>query len=195
MRNFLAIALIPATAGFIATQKMSIKPAAIHGSIYIIIMTMLLLNSFFPATMQPLSIITNRQTEFLKLPKAHSQIKLTPLTPNIKSYIKNLPEAIDHGFLQPYFFNTKHWTGTIASTEWFLLFLLPLTFVLVFRREIQIESNFIWFGFMIAFTMFLMIGYIIPNLNSIIRYKSIYLPFIITPILYVASLNKLEKTH
>jgi len=31
--------------------------------------------------------------------------------------------------------------------------------------------------------MFLFIGYIMPNLGSIVRYRSVYLPFLITPML------------
>ena len=193
MRNFLAMALIPATAGFVITNKFKLKPIFVYSTIYISALSFIIMSDFFSMSFQPLRIITDRQSEFLKLPKAHSQVELTALTTDLKSFATNLPEAIDHGFLQPYFWKTNHWTGILASMEWAMLFLLPLIWVLMFRKKVQIHSSFIWFCFAVAFTMFIMIGYIIPNLNSIIRYKSIYLPFIITPILCLASINKPQQ--
>lgn len=193
MRNFLAMALMPATAGFVITNKFKIKPIVVYCAIYLSALAFIILSDFFSTSFQPLRIITDRQSEFLKLPKAHSQIEITALTPNLKSFATNFPEALDHGFLQPHFWKTNQWTGIFASMEWVLLFLLPLIWVLLFRRKFQIHSHFIWFGFTVAFTMFIMIGYIIPNLNSIVRYKSIYLPFIITPILCMVSINKSQK--
>ena len=189
MRNFLAMALIPATIGFVLSKKFKFKPIVVYGTIYISALVFIMIGDFISMPFQPLRIITDRQEEFLKLPKANSQIELTVLTPDLKSFAKNFPEALDHGFLQPHFWKTNHWTGIFASMEWSILFLFPLVWVLVFRRKVQIHSHFIWFGFAVAFTMFIMIGYIIPNLNSIVRYKSIYLPFIITPILCLFSIN------
>ena len=193
MRNFLAMALIPATVGFMLSNKFKIKPIVVYGFTYLSALAIIILSDFFSTSFQPLRIITDRQEEFLKLPKANSQIELTVLTPDLKSFAKNFPEALDHGFLQPHFWKTNHWTGIFASMEWSILFLFPLVWVLVFRRKVQIHSHFILFGFAVAFTMFIMIGYIIPNLNSIVRYKSIYLPFIITPILCFVSLNKPQQ--
>jgi hypothetical protein len=187
------VAVIPATVGFVVTNKFKIKPIVVYGIIYTSALAFIMISDFFSMPLQPLRIITDRQEEFLKLPKAHSQIKLTALNPTVKSFATNLPEAADHGFLQPIFWKTTHWTGIFASMEWAILFLLPVIWVLLFRRDFHIQTNFIWFGFAVAFTMFIMIGYIIPNLNSIVRYKSIYLPFIITPILCLASINKTQQ--
>ena len=195
MRNFLAIALIPATIGFVLTNKLKMKPVVVYGTLYITALFFMIACDFFSTSFQPLRIISDRQEEFLKLPKAKSQIELTALTPDLHSFAKNFPEAVDHGFLQPHFWKTNHWTGILASLEWVILFLLPLVLVLLLRRRAQTHSHFIWFGFAVAFTMFIMIGYIIPNLNSIVRYKSIYLPFIITPILCMISLKSPNKTH
>jgi hypothetical protein len=195
MRNFLAIALIPATLGFVLMNKFKMKPIFVYGIIYLSALVFIMISDFFLMSFQPLQIISDRQEEFLKLPKANSQIELSNLTPDLKSFATNLPEAIDHGFLQPYFWKTNHWTGIFASMEWSILFLLPLAWVLMYRKKAHTHSSFIWFGFAVAFTMFIMIGYIIPNINSIVRYKSIYLPFIITPILCLVSLHKPQKTH
>ena len=195
MRNFLAMALIPATIGFVLMNKFKMKPIVVYGTIYLLALAFIMISDFFSMSFQPLQIISDRQEEFLKLPKANSQIELSNLTPDLKSFATNLPEAIDHGFLQPYFWKTNHWTGIFASMEWSILFLLPLAWVLMFRKNAHAHSSFIWFGFAVAFTMFIMIGYIIPNINSIVRYKSIYLPFIITPILCLVSLHKPQKTH
>ena len=193
MRNFLAMALIPATVGFVLTTKFKMKPVLIYGAIFLSALLFIIVCDLFTTSFQPLRIISDRQVEFLKLPKANSQIELTALTPNLKSFATNLPEALDHGFFQPHFWKTNQWTNIIASMEWLLLFLLPLVWILLFRKKSHINSNFIWFGFAVAFTMFIMIGYIIPNVNSIVRYKSIYLPFIITPILCLVLINKPKR--
>jgi hypothetical protein len=193
MRNFLAMALIPATLGFVLSNKFKMKPVIVYGIIYMSALTFIIISDLFSLPFQPLRIISDRQAEFLKLPKAHSQIELTNLTTDLKSFSKNFPEAIDHGFLQPHFWEVHHWTGIVASMEWIILFLLPLIWVLLSRKKADTHSHFIWFGFAVAFTMFIMIGYIIPNINSIVRYKSIYLPFIITPIICLVRLDKPQQ--
>ncbi|MEI2749481.1 MAG: hypothetical protein V9E88_12050 [Ferruginibacter sp.] len=55
---------------------------------------------------------------------------------------------------------------------------------MLFRRETSYQNNSAFICFALAFTvmMILVTGLIIPNSSSIIRYKSIYLPLLITPI-------------
>jgi hypothetical protein len=47
MRNFLAMALIPATAGFVLTNKFKLKPIFVYGTIYISALTFIIMSDFF----------------------------------------------------------------------------------------------------------------------------------------------------
>ena len=66
-------------------------------------------------------------------------------------------------------------------------FIYQLLFVLfLFFRVKQADRPgrlFVFFGIFLTLTVFLNIGYIVTNLGSIVRYRSIYLPLLITPLL------------
>lgn len=57
----------------------------------------------------------------------------------------------------------------------------------------QIPRGFIYYGIFFTLSMYLVIGYTIPILGAIVRYRSIYFPFIITPIACLIDLNKLKS--
>ncbi|HMC99171.1 MAG TPA: hypothetical protein VKH37_03430, partial [Ferruginibacter sp.] len=73
-----------------------------------------------------------------------------------------------------------------------LLFVLFLFFR---RKEASIgREPFLYFALFFTFTMFLFIGYIVPNLGSLVRYRSFYLPLLITPLLCLVDWEKLLRT-
>lgn len=183
MRNYLAAALIPCSIAFYISQKTNWEAKYVFTSVFAIgFLTLLLLEILWPF-IQPIKIISQKQHDFLALHRAASQISLTELQPSLKSLLLNFPEAFNHGFLRPYLWESGGKFTELLSIELFSLNLLALWVLITQRESIGKIRPFIAFGICLCFVMFLFTGYIVPNTSSILRYKSLYLPFIITPVL------------
>ena len=184
IRNYIFIALAPAlVACFIAT-KVNWKPLLVFVVFYLFVGLLIFnIDTLFPF-LKPLDIIINKQTEFLNLPNAHTSIQLTPLSPSFKSFAANAPQAFNHLLLRPYLWELPVNSLLPLNIELFIYQLILVLFIF-YRKKIDDKTDKImlcFFAFFIC-SIFLLQGYIVPNLGSIVRYRSIYLPFIITPLL------------
>ena len=181
IRNYVAIALIPVSFAFIICVKKRINPLAFFTATYACILLLFLLLQLILPAFQPLKIITQKQKDFLNIPPAATQLNTNILEPDLKSFIRNSPQAINHGFLRPYIWDKKTLLIPLAIE---LLVYECLFLFLLFSGRLKIISihPFILFALFFAVSMLLTTGFIIPNIGSIVRYKSIYLPFLLTPL-------------
>jgi len=189
MRNFLAMALIPSTLIYFLIEKQKLRPRYVLLGIFSgLLLLSFLLEYFFP-DFSPYQIIAQRQHDFSLLTNAQSSIQLTRLEPNFYSFIKLLPEAVNHGFLRPYVWETKNIFSLILSIELLIMELL-LIIVIIKKWNQRCWNAFIYFGLALGMVMLLINGYIIPNTSSLVRYRSLYLPLLITPLLCGLFKNK-----
>ncbi|MBK8494619.1 MAG: hypothetical protein IPL50_06005 [Chitinophagaceae bacterium] len=54
--------------------------------------------NFINPAIDPPAIIVNKQADYINLPVASTQIPLTPLQPNLWSFVTNAPQALQHIF-------------------------------------------------------------------------------------------------
>jgi hypothetical protein len=144
------------------------------------------------SSINPPNVVVKKQAAFFTLPVAATQIKTDTLYPNFKSFLINAPQAYNHLLLRPYIneLSAKSLLPVIIElTACHILFILFLFFRR--KKEESEKDAFVIFGIFFTLTMFLFIGYIMPNLGSIVRYRSIYLPFLLTPIICRLAGNKL----
>ena len=183
MRNFLAIAILPPFLAYVISLRTKKSAIYIFSGIYFAALIFILITEIAYPKFNPLIYIVNRQTAFLALPKAGSQIAINILEPNLISFIKNLPQALNHVFLRPYLWENKNLFSLLLSFENVIYFIcLPILFFKALQLNL-FKNPFILFLISFSIGFFLIIGYTVPNFSSIIRYKSLFLPFIITPFL------------
>ena len=183
-RNFLFFAMIPALIAWVWSEK-STRPVWISFLMTYITCGLLLfaIGIIFPAV-NPLEIITRRQADYLQLPVSATPLHMDTLHPHISSFLHNMPQALNHVLMRPYITELPSVILLPMNIELFLYQLLFLLFIFFQDKRSKIAKvNVLFFMFLFTFTVFLFIGYIIPNLGSLVRYRSIYLPFIITPLL------------
>lgn len=192
IRSFIFLALLPALFAWILVANTKWPAGRTFAAVYLV--TGLLFFNISPliSKIEPLNIITQKQTDYLQLTGAATQIKLTPLQPTFISFVTNAPQALNHSLLRPYLWEVPVKSMIPLCIELFLYQLLLLIFIL-FRRKDLTPANkpFILFAIFFVLSVFLIIGYIVPNLGSLVRYRSLYLPLIITPILCAADWAKL----
>ena len=121
--------------------------------------------------------IVNRQQEFLAL-EAASRIQTTALQPNAGSFLRSLPGALFNALLRP----LPREGGKImylAFSAEIVAFWGVLVLVAVRARFKPQQMQPVLVGMLLfAGINLLVIGYTIPNIGAMMRYRSIFLPFV-----------------
>ena len=192
VRNFLVVMLVPATIALVMSKKLKANPLTVFASTYLAGFLAIFLLQMVSPSFEPIKIITQKQKDFFELPTATTQIKTHVLQPNIRSLLENSPEAFNHALLRPYLW--EHPTKFLIPLA-FELFIYHVLFVIMFIRHQKNTwkpNPFVLFGLFVSVSLLLFIGYIVPNLGSIVRYRSLYLPFLITPVLCLINWKKIN---
>ncbi|GAB2822185.1 hypothetical protein GCM10027043_23930 [Ferruginibacter profundus] len=184
IRSYVLINLLPALIIWILVVKYK-WPSLKSFIIGYIICGILFFNVHSVAgSIDPPKTVTNKQAAFFTLPVASTQIKLDTLYPNFKSFVFNAPQAFNHLLMRPYPTELPAKSLLPINIELIAFQLCFILFLFFKRKAIPEEKDpFLFFGIFFAMTMFLFIGYIMPNLGSIVRYRSVYLPFLMAPVI------------
>jgi hypothetical protein len=188
LRAYVVIALLPAFFAWIVVHTKGYRPFPTFIIIYSIGLILFFnLGRISPRLDLP-KIVTQRQTDFRELPVARTQIPMDTLYPSFKSFVCNAPHALGHSLKRPYFSDIHSSLLLLPfAIEITVYGLLLLLFIFLYRNidgpARQEDKAIILFGIFFSLSVFLLIGYIVPNIATIIRYRAIYLPFILTPVL------------
>lgn len=188
IRNFLGLLLVAALVPYFISVYKNIKPARIFTIWYgAAILFVAALQAFHPS-IKPVSVLAAKQMDyFLWADSANTAIRTDTLQHTNTSALRILPEAIKHGFAEPNFIEQNKMPLLPFSIEWssyMLLFCLAL-FMAFKNSNPIIKDPFFWLSLCFAFSLFLIIGFTINNLGSIVRYRSTLLPLLITPLLLI----------
>jgi len=181
LRNALFIGVVPAVLAWWLAERFPAKRWWMFFGVSVIGVVLFFQAKYLYYKLDlPTSIVT-RQQEFLKL-GGNSVIPVNTLEPNWQSFLQNLPQALNHAFLRPYFTEAKSLFYWPAAFEVSLLVLM-LVLVFIFPKKPITLPNVVIFGWMVALIVLVVIGYTVPYLGAIVRYKSIVLPFLYLPFL------------
>lgn len=182
LRNFVLITLLPAITSWIVAEKNKKFILQTFVVVYLFFIVLFFnLGSLHPSLNLP-KYVSERQIAFVQIAKdSKSAININPLFPGFRSFLNNSPQALNHTLMRPYLTEKFTLLYIPAAIEIFVYQLLFLIFLL-FRSKHKKPDAFIYFGIFFSLSMFLMIGYTIPIIGAIVRYRSIYFPFLIIPI-------------
>lgn len=135
----------------------------------------------FPQLFQPVfEQVIIRKQEFDSM-EGNTRLPLISLEPNFKSFASQFPTAFLNGFLLPYpgQFNPLY---SLFTIEIYVILILMIAGIIYSTSNKSIPGNKTP-GFMGSFLIFgilgiLVCGYTIPFAGALVRYRSIYLPFI-----------------
>jgi hypothetical protein len=183
-RNFVCLVLAPALIAWILSARMKWRTFPVFIAVYVLAGLLLFnYNKLFP-DVNPVETITKKQSDFLHLQHSATDIKVDSLQPKFSSFLRNSPQAFNHTLMRPYLTELPSPILLPMNIELLIYQVLFLLFIFFKRRQMNGSGDpIISFAIFFTLTMFLLIGYIAPNLGSLVRYRSIYLPLIITPLL------------
>jgi len=184
IRNYILLALLPALIAWGITVKTKMPALRTFGMVYLLTGILFFTVGQVFKKMNPPEIVTQKQAEYLRLQRSDTQVELNQLQPNFSSFAANAPQALNHILLRPYLWELPSRSLLPLNIELAAYQVLLLLFLFFRRKDPGFSYRpFILFTLFLTLTLFLLIGYIVPNLGSIIRYRSLYLPMIITPLL------------
>ncbi len=193
LRSYIALLLFPTAIAWILSKRTAAGTARSFAFVYGCGILALGAIQLFRPQSTPLRFVVERQKAFFQLPVAHSQVKTDTLYPTAASFINNAPQALNHAFLRPYLFEFN----SAAVQNFFaleILLYLCILIAMLFLYKRQDVSPFIIFSIVFTCSVFLFIGYIVPNTGSIVRYRGIFLPWLITPILCHIDFTKIKRS-
>jgi hypothetical protein len=182
VRSYVTLALAPALLVLIIIYKFKLQAARSFFIAYAVLALLFFGISYVMPSVSPMQAVVNKQQAYLNLAAASTQVKLDTLQPTVVSFLKTAPQAFSHTLLRPHITDLATKNLLPLATEvicYHIIFIIWL-----FRRHRNTSTHpFIYFGLLFTLTVFLLIGYIVPSLGAIVRYRSLYLVFLITPLL------------
>ena len=190
LRNFLFFLIIPALACWGLGIKFPARKNLVYVCTYLLgIFLFFCIPLIYPPGNFP-QLIIEKQAEFKAL-GGNSQILLRRLDPDFFSFLRFLPAALDMIFLQPHINSVRNFSYIPAIAENLLLLCLLLFSVLVLNKEIGCFSPLMLFCLFFSLSVLLIAGYTITLSAAIMRYKSVVLPLLVTPLLAAIDQKKL----
>ena len=195
IRSYVALVIAAACLLFILILKLKYKPVYIITCFILVSWLSIFTLERLVPNFKPLHLIVQKQTDFLAIEKANTQINIPLLSPNIVNLTKEAPAALSRAILHPNplaFSDPVYLFFAIENTIYLCLFLL---FFIVHRKIIYSELNkaTLVYCLSICVLIFLFIGYTIPVSGAILRYKSIYLPYLLGFVIAGINWNKFTK--
>lgn len=191
-RNYVLLALLPAAFAWILSIVKKYPPLITFLITYIIGALIFFNASRLSSTINLPSLVTKKQWDFKNIGPASTSIPFDSLAPTFKSFVVNAPQAINHSLQRPYFTDIKLSKALFPlSLELFFYEVLLLLFIF-FRKKTGTPDPFVLFSLFFSLSILLIIGYTIPIIGAIVRYRSIYFPFVITPMICNTNWGKIK---
>lgn len=186
-RNYMLLALIPSLLAYTIHEKFGIR---YYKSV---IFSLVFLLGFLRFQKIPkynktgFEVILEKRFQFEGLIHGNSSIILDDIKPTFVSLLFNSPKALFNTIVRPHFGDINNTFTAFASIE-SLFYSILLCFAVFNYRKLNFkEKELVVFMMMYSIFLLLIIGWIVPNLGAINRYRSISLVVFIPTLLFVAS--------
>lgn len=192
LRNFVFICLIPALLSWLIAEKFPKHAFISFLSVYTFITVLFFSSGYISPRANLPQYVSSKQSSFIEVGKAGaSTINIKPLYPSFKSFVSNAPQALNHALMRPYITEVDSFVYLPFAIEILIIEILFILF-LFFRQKKRTVHPLIYFCIFFTLTMFLVTGYTVPIIGAIVRYRSIYLIFLLLPVLAYLDWNKIK---
>lgn len=189
MRSYIALVIVPAAVAWLICKRYN-RPAIVFSLVLILGLTGITILQF-TGTFNAFELVTGKHAAFMALGKAQTDLPPLSLQPYAGSFVSNMPAAVEHAFLRPHLFEFKQSSLIILSIE-VLAYVFLFLLMLIFYKK-QSAALFPWFSISLALAGLLLIGYIVPNAGAIIRYRCIFLPYLLIPVFAHINFQKYRR--
>ena len=192
LRNFVFICLVPALIAWLIAEKFTKYAFICFVSVYAFLTILFFCSGYISPRADLPQYVSSRQSSFIEVGKeGASTINIKTLYPSFKSFVSNAPQAFNHAVMRPYISDVDSFVYIPFAVEIMVIEILFIFFLLGLKRKREINP-LIYFCAFFCVTMFLVIGYTVPIIGAIVRYRSIYLVFLLLTIIGYVDWNTLK---
>lgn len=181
VRNHVVLACVPGLVAWWFAERF-LKTKWIAFALVTIIGTTVFFSAKYvhPKLDLPVSIAL-RNKEFIKL-GGNSFLPQRKLHANFSSFVQNAPQALNHALVRPYITEFQSPFYIICAIEILLIWILVSVWFFRYNDN-PYKHAVVQFLFLVSMVLLLLTGYIVPQLGAIVRYRAIFFPFILVPII------------
>ncbi|GAA4326766.1 hypothetical protein [Flaviaesturariibacter amylovorans] len=192
-RNYLLVVLLPALVAWWVAARSRRHPMLVCAAVYAGYLVLFFnLRYLVPALDFP-RVAVEKQEDFFTL-IGNSIIPAPKLEPTFLSFLANGPHALELTLLRPYPWDVYNFFVLVSCLETYGLLAL-FGYWLVRRNRGQPLEPFLAFSVFFALSLFLMIGFTVNFLGAMVRYRSLVLPLLVTPMLCSLAWPKRQKAN
>ena len=193
LRNFIIIIILPALLAWLLANRWPKYGITIFVSVYLFFGILFFTARYIHPRFDFPQAVVNKQQDFLKLQGGNSSIPMKRLKPDVISFLKNTPQAINLSTIRPYPSDVRHILSLAAAIEINALLLMFLIFIFFRTKKEHISKNLAYFCVFFSFSLLLAIGFSVNNLGAIVRYRSIVMPLLIIPMVAQIDWTRLSQ--
>ena len=142
-----------------------------------------------------INILVTKQNDFVNMSivmKVNSAFEMAPLTPDLWSIIKAVPQGLLNCFTKPWPNELKNPLFLASFFENLLILFALIIAILFHKSKKEIAIKFVLFCFFFGLFLYAIIGITTPITGALVRYKVPVIPFILIGILSIIDLKKLD---
>jgi len=182
LRNFVFLALIPALVAWMLAVKFPKRSFLAFAGVYALSILFFFVSGFISKKIDFPSYVAKRQDSFIEIgKKGNSTLEVKQLEPTAKSFIYNAPQAFNISFMRPYLSKITEPAYAPFAIELFLMQILFVMFLFFHQRNRPVPGV-VYFNVFFSCSMLMMAGYTVPIIGAIVRYRSIFLIFLMISI-------------
>ena len=189
IRNFVALSLLPISIAFYWCNKTKIHAFVANILAISVFVVGFFLSSLFLKSLNLPAKMAERQAAFFSL-VGGSYMYTPKLNDSLSSYVQVLPYAVNHTFIRPYITESKTPLLLFAALETlFVLLIIGLALVQIKKLKTIASHPFLMLLVSLALTNYLMIGYTVPFVGAIVRYRVFFEVCLLAPLLLALDTN------
>lgn len=193
IRYFYVLCLLPAYLIWICTFNSNKGKVVLFGLTYAIIILLFFTIQYIFPSINPMQMVANRQHEFMNL-DAFSDLAAPLLEPTLLSYFKNLPYALYHVLFIPTFHFSDSLRFQLASLDSILI--VAILFIsIIFIKKQHLSNSYYLFLLFFTVSVYLFIGYTIPNSGALVRYKSEFTALLLPSLISLSEIPFLKRFY
>jgi hypothetical protein len=193
IRNFYLLAILPAMFAWFVATKFKKQSLFVFIGCYALFLLLFFNFERMFSNFNLLQKVCDRHEQFASMIWARSYITTIKLEPTFIGFAKYFPTALNLSLLRPYPSEAHNLFYFASAAELITLIFTFIIFLFFRKNASQLQKPIILFCFFFSLTAFVIIGYTVPIIGAIVRYRSIFLPIFFTPILCMIDWKKLKN--
>lgn len=188
-RSLLILTLLPASAAWYLSIKTKWKPNHIQ-----ITTAVLILSLYFILPLDLLSTLIRKNNEFHLL-SGTSRVELNALNFSFTNFFQTFPQAFTNVFFKPLPFSFKSPLIFLSGVETIMV-LIAVLCAIVFpknRSNDRFKESAVSALIAICLVNYMVIGYIVPFMGAVIRYRIVFELILLTTCLMLTDWEKIRK--